>query len=192
MSETGEEHKHLLGRGVLGLVENDEGVVERPSAHVGQRSDFDRAAFHVLLDFLAGKHVMQRVVEWAKVRRDFFVEVAGQKTERFAGFHRRASQNNARNFLLLERLNGHRHRQISLAGAGGTDGERHVVMTNRLHVFFLADCFRRDRGLFGRGLDPFVQQALEHGCPFVFNHVEGVSEFTVAHGRAGFQRTFQQ
>ena len=39
-----EEHLHLLGRGVLRLVEDDEGVVQRAPAHVGERRDLDGAA----------------------------------------------------------------------------------------------------------------------------------------------------
>ena len=42
-AEPGQEHLHLLGRGVLRLVQDDERVVERPAAHVRQRRDLDRA-----------------------------------------------------------------------------------------------------------------------------------------------------
>ena len=42
-AEPGEEHLHLLGRGVLRLVQDDERVVERAAAHVRQRRDLDRA-----------------------------------------------------------------------------------------------------------------------------------------------------
>ena len=41
-AETGQEHLHLLGRGVLRLVEHDERVVQRAAAHVGERGDLDR------------------------------------------------------------------------------------------------------------------------------------------------------
>ena len=40
--EPGEEHLHLLGRGVLRLVEDDERVVEGAAAHVRERRDLDR------------------------------------------------------------------------------------------------------------------------------------------------------
>ena len=43
-----EEHLHLLGRGVLRLVEDDERVVERAAAHEGERRDLDRAALEEL------------------------------------------------------------------------------------------------------------------------------------------------
>ena len=42
-AEPGQEHLHLLGRGVLRLVEDDERVVERAAAHVRQRRDLDGA-----------------------------------------------------------------------------------------------------------------------------------------------------
>ena len=49
-SRCGEEHLHLLGRGVLRLVEDDEGVVERAPAHEGQRRDLHlRVALERLL-----------------------------------------------------------------------------------------------------------------------------------------------
>src|SRR6185436_3316817 len=46
------EHLHLLGRGVLRLVEDDEGVVERAAAHVGKRGELDRAALEQLAGLL--------------------------------------------------------------------------------------------------------------------------------------------
>src|SRR5699024_11270485 len=43
-----QEHLHLLARGVLRLVEDDEAVVQRAAAHIGQGRDFDVAALKVL------------------------------------------------------------------------------------------------------------------------------------------------
>jgi hypothetical protein len=40
-ADAGQEHLHLLRRRVLRLVEDDEGVVQRAPAHVGQRRDLD-------------------------------------------------------------------------------------------------------------------------------------------------------
>ena len=47
-ADAGEEHLHLLGRRVLRLVEDDEGVVERAPAHEGERRDLDGAALEAL------------------------------------------------------------------------------------------------------------------------------------------------
>ena len=52
-AEPGQEHEHLLGGGVLRLVEDNECVIECAAAHVCQRCDFDNAAFGVFLDFLS-------------------------------------------------------------------------------------------------------------------------------------------
>src|SRR6266705_3924935 len=43
-----EEHLHLLRSGVLSLVENDERVVQRAAAHVGERREFDCPALEEL------------------------------------------------------------------------------------------------------------------------------------------------
>ena len=42
-AQPGQEHLHLLGGGVLRLVEDDERVVQGAAAHVGQWRDLDRA-----------------------------------------------------------------------------------------------------------------------------------------------------
>src|SRR5579859_3788928 len=39
-AQPGEEHLHLLGRGVLRLVQDDEGVIQGPATHVRQRGNF--------------------------------------------------------------------------------------------------------------------------------------------------------
>src|SRR5262249_47573143 len=45
-----QEHFHLRHGGVLPLIENDRGVVQRPAAHVRQRHDLDNVVVHVPLD----------------------------------------------------------------------------------------------------------------------------------------------
>ena len=57
--EPGEEHLHLLGGGVLGLVEDDERVVEGPATHVRQGGDLDRAGGHQPRDRVGVEHVVQ-------------------------------------------------------------------------------------------------------------------------------------
>src|SRR5664280_477247 len=47
-----QEHLHLLGRRVLRLVEDDEGVVERAAAHEGERCDLERRLLEGLVDAL--------------------------------------------------------------------------------------------------------------------------------------------
>src|SRR3990172_5540774 len=64
--QPGEEHLHLFRRGVLGLVEDDEGVVERPAAHERQGRDLDVAALDQLVRLFGLDHVVERVVERTK------------------------------------------------------------------------------------------------------------------------------
>src|SRR5579883_3283037 len=61
--EPRQEHLHLHGRGVLRLVEDDEGVGERAPAHEGERRDLDIAGRKPFHHLLARQHVVQRVVK---------------------------------------------------------------------------------------------------------------------------------
>src|SRR5690349_9603852 len=58
--ESREEHLHLLGTRVLGLVEDDDRVVQGAAAHVCKRSDLDRPALEVLVHLLRLEHVVER------------------------------------------------------------------------------------------------------------------------------------
>src|SRR5919202_5708134 len=61
-TEPGQEHLHLLGRGVLRLVQDDERVVQRPAAHVRERRDLDRSAFGQTRVVSRLEHLVERVV----------------------------------------------------------------------------------------------------------------------------------
>ena len=91
VAEAREEHLHLLGGGVLRLVEDDERVVERAPAHERERRDLDGAALEHPARAIKIHHVMQRVVERAQVRIHLLGEIAGQEAELLAGFDRRAA-----------------------------------------------------------------------------------------------------
>src|SRR5215207_8398021 len=65
--EPREEHLHLLGACVLGLVEDHERRVERATPHEGERSHLDRAPLEVGVDPLWVEHVVERVEERPQV-----------------------------------------------------------------------------------------------------------------------------
>ena len=50
VAEAGDEHLHLFDGGVLGLVHDDEGVVEGAAAHEGERGDLDDVGLEHLVD----------------------------------------------------------------------------------------------------------------------------------------------
>ena len=83
------------GVGVLGLVEDHEGVVERAAAHERQRGDLDDAALEVGGDALGVEHVVQGVEERAQVGVDLGHQVAGQEAEALAGLDGGAGEDDA-------------------------------------------------------------------------------------------------
>ncbi|MCY1296185.1 hypothetical protein D9M70_455600 [compost metagenome] len=163
-ADPGQEHLHLLGRGVLRLVEDDEGVVQRAPAHIGQRRDLDHLALEHLLRAVEAEQVIQRVVQRAQVGIDLLRQVAGQEAQALAGFHRRARQHDALDRIALQRVDRAGHRQVGLAGAGRADAEVDVVLEDRLDVALLVGAARADVALagaqhdlwFGAGVDQFL------------------------------------
>ena len=144
-AEPGQEHLHLLGRGVLRLVEDDERVVERAAAHVGQRRDLDRPGREQLGDRLGVEHVVQGVVQRAQVGVDLLAQRAGQEAEPLAGLDGRPGQDDPVDLLGLQRLHGLGHREVGLAGAGGADAEDDGVLVDRVDVALLVQRLGPDR-----------------------------------------------
>ena len=144
-AEAGEEHLHLLGRGVLRLVEDDEGVVERPAAQERQRGDLDGAGGEQLGDRLGVDHVVQRVVERAQVGVDLLAERAGQEPEPLPRLDGRAAEDDPVDLLGLQRLHGLGHREVGLAGAGRADAEGDRALVDGLDVALLVDRLGPDR-----------------------------------------------
>ncbi len=149
-SHAREKHLHLRDGRVLRLVQDDERVVERPSAHVGQRNDLDQVLIRVPADLVEVHHLAQRVQQRTQVRVDLGLQVAGQVAEALARLDRRAHQHDLANPLLLERRHGHGHGQVGLAGAGRARAKNNVVLRDGLYVAGLS-------GRAGHDLAPGVQ-----------------------------------
>ena len=143
-ADPGEEHLHLLDGGVLALVEDDEAVVQRAPAHVGQRRDLDDVALDQLGHVFEAEHLVERVVERAQVGVDLLRQVAGKETELLAGLDRRAHQQDAADLLALQGVDGAGHGEVGLAGASRTDAEVDVVVEDRLDVALLVGAARAD------------------------------------------------
>lgn len=179
LAEAGQEHEHLLGGGVLGFVEDDEGVGEGAAAHVGEGGDFDDAAVHGLLDFLHVHHVVEGVVEGAEVGEDFFLEVAGQVAEGFAGFDGGAGEDDAGDLFGAEGVNGHGHGEEGFAGTGGADTEGEVVVLDGLEVGHLGEGFRGQGGFFGGDGDAVGPEFFQFLGPGFLDGGQGVVEFVL-------------
>ena len=133
-ADAGQEHLHLLGRRVLRLVEDDERVVERAAAHVGERRDLDRAALEELPGLVEAEEVVQRVVERPQIGIDFLREIAGQEAQALARLDRGPHEHEALDRVALERVDGAGDGEVRLAGARGADAERDVVLLDVLQV----------------------------------------------------------
>ncbi len=157
----GQKHEHLLSGRVLCFIENDKRLAERSSTHVGERRNFDDSAIHVLLNLLHLKHVVKGIVKRTQIRKDFLLQVPGQKAKRLPGLDRRASQDDPADFFLLERRNGHRHGKIRLPRPGGADSEGNIAGLHGEKIRLLAIGLRHDRRLARRCLDSQIQEVTQ-------------------------------
>ena len=143
-AQAGEEHLHLAESRVLGLVQDDEGVVEGAPAHVGQRRHFDGSGGHELGEGLGVEHVAQGVVEGAQVGVDLVGQGAGQEAQVLARFDGRAGQDDAAPLAREEAAHGLGHRQVGLARACRADTEDDGGAVDRVGVGLLPGCLGAD------------------------------------------------
>src|SRR3954452_4922476 len=101
-ADTRQEHLHLLERGVLRLIEDDERVVERAPTHVGERTNLDRAALEKLADLLEAHEIVQSVVQRTQIRIDLLCEIAGKEAQSLSSFDGGAHQHDALHRIALE------------------------------------------------------------------------------------------
>ncbi len=152
-ADPGEEHLHLLGAGVLRLVEDDEAVVERAAPHERERRHLDVAPVDEPLRAVGLEHVVQRVVERAQIRVDLGHQVAGEEAESLPGLDRRSGEDDPVDLPGLQRLHRERDRQVGLAGAGRADAEGHRVGRDRV------DVAPSVRPVFGRTVRPASERS---------------------------------
>jgi hypothetical protein len=122
-------------------------VGEGAAAHEGEWCDLDRPGGNAALHPLGRKHVIQGVVERPQIRIDLLAHVAGKEAEALACLNRRARQDQPVASAAFETDGRERHREISLAGAGGTGGEDEVITLQRCEIGALRGRARRDKAL---------------------------------------------
>ncbi|CDN41744.1 hypothetical protein BN871_AK_00160 [Paenibacillus sp. P22] len=140
-----QKHFHLLGSRILGLVQNDVGVVQSPSAHVRERRDLDDSPLERLGGRLRPHDVMQRVVERAQVRVHLLLQVAGKEAEILARLDGRTGKQNSFDRAFLQRSDSHDDSQVGFARAGRSDAEHDVPGLDHLDVMALAQSLDPNR-----------------------------------------------
>ena len=139
-AEARQEHLHLLGRGVLRLVEDDERVVERAAAHERERRDLDDALLQVRWP-RARRRACRRARRTAAAGtgRPWPSRSPGRKPSRSPASTAGPREDDARDLAVVERGDRQRHRQVRLAGAGRADAERDGRGADGVDVALLVD-----------------------------------------------------
>ena len=132
LSHAGEKHLKLGLGGILRLVQDDVGIVERAAAHEGQRGDFTGFVLQIRQQLGHRHHVAERIVERLEVGVELVAEVAGQEAEVFTRLHRRTGEDDTLHLLVLQGTHRQGHRGIGLARPCRTDGKHHIIVFQTL------------------------------------------------------------
>src|SRR5580704_7469530 len=167
-----EHHLHLLRRTVLGFVQNDETVVQSAAAHERNGCYFNDGTLEQLFHLLRLQHVVEGIVQRAEIGVHFFLQIARQETQAFAGLHRWTGQHDTA-YTLVDQC-GHRHGygEIGFSGTGGTDTKNQVVAFDGFHVAPLIDSFWRQRFLAEIPLAAAVHQAAQRHFGVFGDHAQ--------------------
>ena len=149
LAEPGQKHLHLHRRGVLRLVEDDEGVRQGAAAHERDRRHLDLAGAEPAGELVGRQHVIERVEDRPQIRVDLVAQIARQKAQPLAGLDRRARQDDALDPPGHQQVDRGGDREIGLAGAGGSEAEHQLALAQRLDIGGLRRRARGDAPLAG-------------------------------------------
>ena len=132
------------------------------------------------MDFLHIQHVIEGIVERAKIREDLFLEVAGKKSEGFAGFDGGAGEDDAVDLVRFQIGNRHGHGEIGFSRARRTDAEDQIIVPDGLDIGFLEKGFWEDGGFFCGDLDTAGPNAFQLFALTPMNRPKRIEEFVTA------------
>ena len=186
-AEASDEHLHLLHGGVLGLVHDDEGIVEGAATHEGERGYFDHVALEELIYFFLVEEVVESVVERAEIGVDLFLQTAGKEAEAFPCFDRGANEDDAADFFCHESGDGHGYGEVGFASASRTKAEGHIGLLDGFDVLALVGGAGLDRAFdAGGALFAGVDQAPEGRGRIRDKKLQHAVEFAIMQVDAGF------
>ena len=143
--DTGQKHFHLGGRGILGLVKNDKGVIQRTASHISQRRYLDEAFLHIFREAVRPHDLIEGIVQRAKIRVYLALQVSRKKSQLLPCFNRRTSQNNTIHFIRLKCCNCLCHRKICLSGSRRSYTKYDHLIGNHINIFLLSHRFWLNR-----------------------------------------------
>ena len=143
-AEAREEHLHLLGGGILRLIQDDERVVKGTAPHECQGCYLDYTALQVRLELRRIDHLVERVVERPEVGIYLGHHVAWQVPERLAGLDSRPGQYDPGHLAPVQSLDGQGHGQVRLACARRPDTEDNLMLADGIGISLLVAGLGRD------------------------------------------------
>ena len=97
------------------VVEDYDGVAQRPASHKSQRSNLNRVLFHHFAQLLGRNHVLQCIIQRLEIGVYLVLHVARQEAKLLASLYCGARQDDSPYLLILECSNGEGNTCIGFA-----------------------------------------------------------------------------
>ena len=123
---------------VLGLIEDDERVIQCAAPHVGQRDHLHDVLFGEPLEVVVVHHLAERIHQRPEIGIDLGLQVAGEIAKALTGLDRRSDEDDLADLLGAKCRHRHGHGEKRLPTTGRARAEHDVVVADRLHVDRLA------------------------------------------------------
>ena len=163
------------------LVQNDKGVVQRASAHIGQRCDLNGLLFYAVLVVLRTHHFKERIVKRAQIGVDLTLQITRQKAQSLARLNGRTGQYDATDLLVPQRLDRHRDGQKRFTRTGRSHAKGHGVFADGVYVLLLPHRLGLD-GLAAHGhADTVVAHLLKASSLARARHVDDIAHRLLRH-----------
>lgn len=128
----------LLDGGILRFIKDDEGFLERASAHVGKRRDFDLSLLLQPHEVFRAEHIQQSIEERTKVRIHLFLQIPGKEAQFLTGFDRRTYEDDALDIVISKRKGSECDSEVRLACPSGADAEGDGISPDGIDVDLLS------------------------------------------------------
>ena len=132
-----QEHLYLCRSGVLGLIQNNHGIIQCSASHEGQWSNLYYILFHHLTQLLGRYHILQSIIEGLQIRIYLISHITRQKAQFLSCLNSRTRENNLTYLLIFQRAHCQCYTHVCLSATSRTCGKDHIIFLKQTHQFLL-------------------------------------------------------
>ena len=190
-ADPGQEHLHLGRCGILCLIQDDEGIIQCTSPHIGKRGNLDEPLLHVFGKAVCAHDLIQCVIKRTQIGIDLALEIARKESQLLACLNGGSGKNDPGNFLIAKSSYCHSHGKIGFAGSGRSHAEHDHLLTDLFHIILLSESLGLDGSALYGITDKILVDLLHHGADLLHGKGKCVIHILLCDGIASARKCVQ-